>query len=354
MGLINFSTKNVAFLFLIFGLSTTPAISYAGVISFFSGLLNNTSAEIVEIHNTNINSQNIALLKASVSYDPNPAKGGGGIIVIDNSALSSASGPSGTMADIEDKATSDKIAVYIVRNGDTLSQIAKMFGVSVGTIIWANDIQGENLIKEGQVLNILPISGIKHTVAKGETLASIVKKYKGDLKETRQYNNLSGDCVLAIGDEIIIPGGTSYLPTSVSQTREVFYSPLRGAGGPEYAGYYIRPMAGGRISQKLHGYNAIDFAAPTGTPILASASGTVIISRTGGWNGGYGNYIVIKHNNGTQTLYAHNSKNIVYTGYSVVQGQVIGYVGSVGNSTGPHIHFEIRGAKNPWGVADAK
>ena len=91
----------------------------------------------------------------------------------------------------------------------------------------------------------------------------------------------------------------------------------------------------------------MDLAAPTGTPILASAIGEVIISRTG-WNGGYGNYVVIAHSNGTQTVYAHNSSNIVYAGQTVVQGQVIGYVGSTGRSTGAHLHFEVRGAKNPF------
>ena len=74
----------------------------------------------------------------------------------------------------------------------------------------------------------------------------------------------------------------------------------------------------------------------------------MIISREGGWNGGYGNYIVIKHGNGTQTLYAHNSRNVVKEGQTVTRGQLIGYVGSTGKSTGSHVHFEIRGAKNPF------
>ena len=111
------------------------------------------------------------------------------------------------------------------------------------------------------------------------------------------------------------------------------------------SGYYIRPIVGGRRSQGLHGRNAVDFAAPTGTPILASAAGTVVFS---GRNGGYGNLIVIEHNNGTQTAYAHNSKNLVKQGDVVEQGDIIGRVGSTGKSTGPHVHFEIRGAKNPF------
>jgi murein DD-endopeptidase MepM/ murein hydrolase activator NlpD len=73
----------------------------------------------------------------------------------------------------------------------------------------------------------------------------------------------------------------------------------------------------------------------------------VITSKQGGWNGGYGNYIVIDHDNGTQTLYSHQSSNIVYVGQYVQKGEVIGYMGSTGRSTGNHLHFEVRGATNP-------
>ncbi|MEA2112697.1 MAG: M23 family metallopeptidase [Patescibacteria group bacterium] len=335
-------------LFSVFFTSTllnTPFVVNAGVFSFVSDLLVGKEENIRSLNN--YNSQNMALLKAVVSFNPNPSIGGGGT-TIDGSALVSESGPTGTMANISERSNSDRIATYIVRKGDTLGQIADMFSVTVGTIFWSNDIKQGDLIKEGQVLSILPISGIKYTIKKGDTLASVVKKYQGDLKETQQYNALSDDYVLAVGDEIVIPGGEAPLP-KVNKGSTTYYNPIRGAGGPEYAGYYIRPISGGRISQGLHGYNAIDFASSFGTPILAAASGKVIISKDNGyWNGGYGNYIVIEHGNGTQTLYSHNSRNIVWAGYNVIQGQVIGYIGSTGRSTGPHVHFEVRGAKNPF------
>lgn len=330
----------------LFGFLMTPSVAIAGVFSFVSDLFNVAQESVVENYE-GLNSQNMALLSAATNYNPNPSIGGGGIIM-DNSALSYVSGPVGTIADIEEKTGSFKIATYIVRPDDTLGQIAEMFGVSAGTIIWANDIKRGDLIKEGQILSILPIDGIRHIIKEGDTLQALVKQYGGDLKEILQYNDLPNDYILAVGDEIIIPNGEAPLPTYSSGTVAV-KNPVRGAGGPEYKGYYIRPIVGGRVSQWLHGYNAIDFAAPLGTPILAAASGTVIISKDNGyWNGGYGNYIVIKHDNGTQTLYSHNSKNIVWAGYHVVQGQVIGYIGSTGRSTGPHVHFEVRGAKNPF------
>ena len=109
----------------------------------------------------------------------------------------------------------------------------------------------------------------------------------------------------------------------------------------------MRPVDGPR-TQGLHGYNGVDLASPSGTLIRAAASGDVIVSKSSGWNGGYGLYAVIRHNNGTQTLYAHNSLNLVTVGEHVVRGQIIGRVGSTGKSTGPHLHFEVRGARNPF------
>ncbi|MBI2100607.1 MAG: peptidoglycan DD-metalloendopeptidase family protein [Candidatus Vogelbacteria bacterium] len=282
------------------------------------------------------------LLGPDLALDPNWSRGGGEITVVDESALEPELGPLGTVSDLKDLPTSDQISIYVVRQGDTLSEIAEMFKVSVNTIIWANDLRRATDIKEGQVLVILPITGIRHTVAKGETLQSIVKKYRGDLEEVIQFNGLETDAALAVGAVIIIPDGELSAPAAAGQPRLV-----RG-GGPEYAGYYLRPIRGGVKTQGLHGYNGVDLATATGEPIYAAAAGRVITSRASGWNGGYGNYLAIKHDNGTQTLYAHNQSNIVSVGQWVVQGQVIGYVGSTGKSTGPHVHFEVRGAKNPF------
>jgi len=220
-----------------------------------------------------------------------------------------------------------------------------MFNVSVNTIIWSNDIRRGDLIHTGQTLVILPVSGVQYTVKSGDTLASIAKKYKGDLEEIKQFNNIADASELFVGATIIIPDGElgTYTYTSSGlQTR------VRGAGGPSYIGYYLKPVFGALRTQGLHGYNGVDLGAPYGTPVLAAASGDVIISKAYGWNGGYGNYIVIKHSNFTEPLYSHLGSNIVTPGWHIVQGQVIGYVGSTGRSTGPHVHFEVRGAKNPF------
>lgn len=318
-----------------------PVDAHAGVLSVFAGLFKETaSAEVVD--RSPHNSQTLPLLKAALNTDPNPAKGGGDISIVDGTALLSEAGPTGTLADVEG-AHNGQISVYVVREGDTLNGIASMFGVSANTVLWANNLRRGAPLVPGNTLIILPISGVRHVAVKGDTVQSIAKKYKADLAEILEYNGLSADAKLAVGDEVIVPDGeVGAAPSSAPRAK------VRGAGGPEYAGYYIRPVATGTRSQGLHGYNGIDIAAPVGTPILAAAGGQVIVSRDYGWNGGYGNYVVIQHDNGTQTLYAHNSANIVSVGQRVFQGQVVGYVGSTGKSTGSHLHFEVRGAKNPF------
>ncbi len=121
-----------------------------------------------------------------------------------------------------------------------------------------------------------------------------------------------------------------------------------GGGGPAIAGYFAWPIQGGVITQGLHGWNAVDIGAPRGTSILAAAEGTVIIAKNNGaWNGGYGNYLVIQHPNGTQTLYAHAVTVLVSVGDHVTQGQTIAKEGMTGLATGPHLHFEVRGAGQP-------
>ena len=294
----------------------------------------------------NFNAQNIQLLESSLNYESNGSKGGGDITIVNNNSLLPDSGPLGTIADIEDQSSSDQISIYVVREGDNLSQIASMFNVSINTIVWSNDIARGSKIVPGQTLVILPISGVKYEVKKGDTVKSIAKKLNGDADEIIKFNDLPASGQLAEGQTLIVPNGE--IAPALAAKSDLKSSPVRGANGPSYAGYYIRPIVGGRKSQDLHGYNGVDLADSCGTPVMASASGDVIINREGGWNGGYGNYVVISHSNGTQTLYSHLLSSIVSAGWHVVRGQVIGYIGSTGKSTGCHLHFEVRGAKNPY------
>lgn len=329
---INSPLRAIFALIIALSLVVIPVYAEASIVSFLFSLFGGEEARAEEIVP---NSQNIPLLIAYSS----PLYGStteAEISIVDGTMLSPKSQVSETeLRSYED----DQISIYVVREGDSLPAIAKMFGVSVNTIRWANDISG-NSIKVGQTLVILPISGIKHMVKKGDTLQSIAKQHKGDLDEILQYNDLTATSKLAIGDEIIVPDGEA---TPVSSSSSGGSSTSR----PSYSGYYMRPVVGGVKSQGLHGRNGVDLASSYGSNILASADGEVIIARTG-WNGGYGSYIVIKHGNGTQTLYAHLSGIVVSSGQRVKQGKVIGKMGSTGKSTGVHVHFEIRGARNPF------
>jgi murein DD-endopeptidase MepM/ murein hydrolase activator NlpD len=172
-----------------------------------------------------------------------------------------------------------------------------------------------------------------------------------------QYNYFENTSRLAVGDQIFIP--SDVLPVravaapSSSRTAPILGAPLL-SGVTSSAkslistiGYFIEPLLSYHKTQGLHGHNGVDLGAPVGTPILAAASGEVMISRMG-WNGGYGNYVVIQHDNGTQTVYGHASKLLVTEGQEVKQGQTIALVGSTGESTGPHLHVEVRGGKNPF------
>ena len=325
--------------FILLFILSFPFIAYAGFFSFLSNSLKNIAET-----KSGENSQNISLLQSHTSFSG--PTGGGDIAIVNNSALLGEN--SGTS---QNDHANDHISVYLVRKGDTLAEIAKAFNVSVNTIIWTNDIKNGK-VNPGDELIILPISGVQHIVKSGDTLESIARLYKGDLSEIMSYNELSSSSKLAVGDTIIIPDGEinarkELTPTKAGQTttqrnvRDYSKAPI-------YQGYYMRPLIGGIKSQGIHGYNGIDIASAFGTEILASASGKVIIAKGSGWNGGYGSYIVIKHDNGTQTLYAHLSGVKVSVGDEVSQGQVIGNMGSTGKSTGTHLHFEIRGAKNPF------
>jgi murein DD-endopeptidase MepM/ murein hydrolase activator NlpD len=286
-------------------------------------------------------------LQPAKNIDPNPAKGGGDITIVGGVALLPETGPEGTMADIANHtADPDQISIYVVREGDSLSSIGKLFGVSANTILWANDLKSSKDIHKGDTLVILPVNGVQHVVQKGETLASIVKKYKGDMSEVLAFNRLPEGAKVAVGDSITIPEGIE--PAAVVTSSGTTSKVVKSAGGPLISGYFMRPLLGGIKTQGLHGYNGIDIGVPVGTQVLASAAGTVIIARDSGWNGGYGDYVVIQHPNGTQTLYAHLSQVYVSAGSNVVQGQVLGLSGRTGKSTGAHLHFEIRGAANPF------
>jgi LysM repeat protein len=337
---VTIQTYSFSFLLLtslLFPLRTNASVSDL-VCSMF-GVFCATEAKAEEIDS---NLQNMPLLQASLSPIANSSTSKE-ISIVGGTSLSP---ENQSVSDSKVYSNEDQISLYVVHNGDTLPAIAKMFDVTVNTIRWANDISGNN-IKPGQTLVILPISGVQHVVKSGDTLQSIAKQHKGDLEEILQFNNLTKNSKLAIGDVIVVPDGEVVSVSSGTTKSSVGVGKVS-PSTPVYDGYYMRPIVGGLKTQGIHGHNGVDLTLSYGANILASADGQVIVARSSGYNGGYGQYIVIKHGNGTQTLYGHLSSVLVSVGDSVSQGQVIGKMGSTGKSTGVHLHFEIRGARNPF------
>jgi len=317
-----------------------PLSVHAG---FFAKFFTSVVAEEV-IDNIVITSTaaDIPLLTAIQNPNPLGARGGAEIIVDENVLVST--GPVGEDEIAEQKGSSGEIRVHVVRPDETLSEIAEMFGVTTNTIMWANDLNRATAIQPGDTLVILPIAGVRHIVKSGDTISTIAKKYEGDVEEILSYNQLASAEELSIGDTLIIPGGAMHAAPARASAQA---QPVR-VSGVSTAGYFTHPAPGSTRTQGFHGYNAVDLAGGYGSSIRAAASGEVIVSKSSGWNGGYGQYIVIRHANGTQTLYAHLMRNDVGVGAYVSQGQVIGGMGSTGKSTGTHLHFEVRGGSNPF------
>lgn len=243
-----------------------------------------------------------------------------------------------------------EIIDYTVQDGDTLSSIADKFNISTDTIKWANNLT-DDTIRPGDVLKILPVSGVAHTVKSGDTLQSVAKIYNADSQSILDFpfNDIPNDFQLKIGQVLIVPDGVppaeqntqhgtpkpapKYLAQSPNSNAPSFNAP----GGASF----IWPTVGA-LTQYFSWYHpGLDIANNSAPGIVASDAGVV---RVAGWldSYGYGNRVVIDHGNGYTTLYAHMSNIYVTVGQIISKGQVIGQMGSTGRSTGTHCHFEIR------------
>lgn len=220
----------------------------------------------------------------------------------------------------------EQIKVHKVKSGETLWDIAHKHELNIDTLIGANNISNMNSIKPGQEFKILPVKGIIYRVSPGESVGSIARKF-GLSKETiMKDNNIKDPSKLKIDQNLILRGAK---PEFSYQDRldQKFMYPIN----TRITSYY-GPRWG-----RMH--EGIDFAAPMGSPIRAVSSGRVVYS---GWATGYGYVVIVEHQRGLRTLYAHNSKLLVREGESVGKGEVISRSGNTGNSTGPHLHFEVQ------------
>lgn len=241
-------------------------------------------------------------------------------------------------------AIKNKFIDYVVQGGDTLSVIASKFGVTTNSIKWSNSrISDINSIKPGMTLKIPTATGIIYTVKKGDSIELIASKYKSNASQIVAYNDLYGESLTA-GMTILIPNGTV---TEIAPAPKTTVAAASGSGGRYGSSSYIASTGRLRFPTIIgrngyyNGYHwwAIDVPNSIGTPIYAADSGR-IVQAAYGWNGGFGNTILIDHGNGMQTRYAHMSTLLIRGGY-VSKGQTIGLMGSTGRSTGSHLHFEV-------------
>jgi len=239
-----------------------------------------------------------------------------------------------------------QITEYTVQSGDLISFIASDFGVSINSIIWANNLKNPDALQVDQVLKIPPVSGVIHTVKDKDTIASIAKKYAISEEKIVEFNSLPQDGQLTLGDEIVVPDGQLNPVKSPSTSTTTPVVVKRFAYLPDLGDYYMIPTNGFDWGI-IHGRNGVDMANQCGTPIYAAADGVVTTADASGWNGGFGNYIKIAHDNGTETLYGHAKKLLVALGQNVSRGTLIALMGTTGRSTGCHLHFEVHGARNP-------
>ena len=230
-----------------------------------------------------------------------------------------------------------RILLYTVKQGETLSAVAARFNIGQETLLAANDLPNANLLRAGEQLKVPRQDGALHKVQRGESLWDIARIYRVDMNEIVRANGLTDPNRLYAGQEIFIPGAeaasislarrTERLVSADGKLLQAFSWPVSGRLSSRY---------GMRWGAMHHG---IDIAVPTGTAVRAAAAGRVSFA---GWNGGYGNLVVIDHGNSVETRYAHNSRLVVKVGQQVRRGDIIAYSGSTGRSTGPHVHFEIR------------
>jgi len=225
--------------------------------------------------------------------------------------------------------------VYRIKKGDMLGVIAEKFGVTEDTLISANNIKQSRLIQIGQYIKVPSIAGILYTVRKtGETAKSIAEKYEVNDEKLTAVNNLKPAEKLHAGEIIFVPDAFLDWVTRQEINGDLFQKPL-------HCWYYFSSPYGWRNSpftgkRSFHG--GVDMACNLGTHIYAALAGTV---TTAGWSNVYGNYVIVTHHSGYKTLYGHMSKILAKKGQWVSIDTCIGYVGTTGMSTGPHLHFSV-------------
>lgn len=261
-----------------------------------------------------------------------------------------------------------QVVTYTVTPGDTVFGIAERYGLDMQTIFWSNTEKLQDnvhLLNVGVEVYILPVNGVYHRSSGDQTITEIAERYLADPKAVLDSpaNEFAPDATVnsapPLGMRVVVPGGqrerveipvlvaetTTDPTTGVTQTVTRFApghpgscAVTSGGGG---TGVWGLPVSNYRFTQAYHfGHDGVDLAGVTGEPIYAADTGRVIFAGWSNW--GYGNLVVLDHGNGWSTFYAHMSSVSVGCQQTVTRGSVVGAMGSTGQSTGPHLHFEMR------------
>ncbi len=306
----------------IFLASVTPA-AVCKMVSYSDGFANPADFSAIpndEMEFINESMARFAMAENSDSFDEN-----GNVLSDDGKILTPASVGIGSVVSFQN---------YTVKKGESISTIAKKFGLSnISTLISVNDIGNARQLRVGQKIKIPSLDGIVHTVAVGQSLNSIAVKYNVSMEEILDANDLDSQ-ELKNGQVLFIPGVAMSSSALRQALGELFASPITAAYRlTSRFGPRSDPFTGARSN-----HTGIDMACPTGTSVKAAMCGKVVYT---GWSNIFGNYVIMNHGNGYQTLYGHMSKILCRKGQEISQGTRIGLVGSTGYSTGPHLHFTV-------------
>ena len=299
------------------------------------------------------------------------------------------------VAAVREKVEPLKIKSYVVAPGDSLWSISNSQNIELDTLVGSNNFKSSARLRPGAVLRIPNQDGIFYTMKKGETIENVCKRYGVSMNKLKQVNAAKNVASLKNGEEIFLPGArpeglvepkedikkaeapkievkepttaakksapaknnlaSKNQPKSNNNSKQVIaYMEPANNSHVKTSSFYRWPLMGRinspfgwrqhPITKRNDFHTGIDIKGDRNAPIKAAGNGRVIYS---GWMGGYGKVLVIEHNNGQSTLYAHCSTLMAAKGASVSTGQVIAKVGTTGRSTGPHLHFEVRNGNSP-------
>lgn len=238
--------------------------------------------------------------------------------------------------------TEPAVITHVVRRGETLYSIAKTYGTDTKSIVYMNKLDDPDLIEVGWKLRVLTRPGVFRRVQPGDTLWSLSLEHQIEVEDVISINGITDP-------DRIVPGDLLLLPKTTLQSgragRNAFITSISRRNRPELTGFLWPvngPITSGFGPRWGRMHYGVDIGAPVGTQVVATKDGRVVHS---GWYGSYGKVVILEHEGGVRTVYAHLSSisdRSTERGNLVRQNQVIGRVGNTGFSIGPHLHFEIR------------